>query len=187
MIISPMIILELNKKHNIIENLSEREMHPEGLGFDIRIGEVFSISGEGFLGVTDRKSPNESKIADIKKDKGIILFPKAYVLVKTIERFNIPAEKIEVNGEKMLLMPHVFPRSTLQRAGILLIATKTDPGYNGELTFALSNISRCRFKLELGARIANIVFYGAIGELSREYSGQWKDGRVAAVKKEKMN
>lgn len=190
MIVSSRKILELNEKHNLIENLSSRELeNPEGVGFDLRAGEVYKLEGEGFLGVTERKSPEIVKVADIKTgDKELVLKPGDYVLVKTMEKVNVPGEKISIDGEKERhLMIDVYPRSTLQRCGIYFRGTKTDPGYFGELTFALANLSSCNFKLELGARFANIVFKQVIGDLSRAYEGQWKGGRVATSEKEKQN
>jgi dUTP pyrophosphatase len=190
MIISTLKVLELNKKHNLIENLDEREIqNPEGVGIDIRAGKVYQIIGEGFLGVTDRKSSDTEKIADIEKgDKEIIMKPGDYVLVKTIEKFNVPAEKIEIESgtNPMYLSLHVYPRSTLQRCGIYLMATKTDPGYTGELTFALANLGNKPFRMELGARFANIVFMQVVGEIQRAYEGQWKGGRVSTGGVEKQ-
>ncbi|MBU3913263.1 MAG: hypothetical protein KKB21_04855 [Nanoarchaeota archaeon] len=189
MIISAAKILELNEKHNLIENLSEREMNnPEGVGFDLRAGEIFKISGEGYLGVVDRKSPEIEKIADLKNgDKEIVLKPGEYILVKTIEKVNLPGEKIDIDGTNSLMMIDAYPRSTLQRCGVYFRATKTDPGYSGELTFALANLSCCPFRLELGARFANIVFKQVLGDLSRAYCGQWNNGRVATETREKQN
>jgi deoxycytidine triphosphate deaminase len=135
MIISPMIILELNERYNVIENLSERELkNPEGLGFDIRVGEVYKISGNGLLGVTERKTPDSILIASVSSGhKGVIIKPNGFVLVKTMEKLNIPSKAININGQDMLLVPLAYPRSTLQRSGITLLVAKTDPGYLGEL------------------------------------------------------
>lgn len=190
MILSTKTILELNRKYNLIENLSEREQtNPEGVGIDVRVGEIFRLKGRGYLGVIERKTPNTTKIADIKKgDKTVILKPGDYVLVKTIERVNLPASKVAIQkGMKALLMLDAHPRSTLQRSGIYFMGTKTDPGYSGELTFALANLSSNPFKLELGARIANLTFEQVIGDIFRSYGGQWRGGRVATRRKEKQN
>ncbi|MFC1750066.1 hypothetical protein ACFL2V_14800 [Pseudomonadota bacterium] len=188
MIISPKKILELNKKHNIISNLCDRELNnPEGAGFDLRVGEVYEISGEGFLGVTERDTPKIKKIADIKTHKGITLKPGAYVLVKTIEEVNLPKDPIEINSKKALLAQDFYPRTSLQRSGIILLSGKTDPGYHGPLTLALKNLGPCNFKLELGARFANAVFRTMEGPLARKYEGQWKGGRVATKGKETQN
>jgi deoxycytidine triphosphate deaminase len=190
MIISAKKVLELNKKHKLIENLCEREHNPEGVGFDVRVGEVYKIWGAGFLGIENRKTPDIEKVADIKQnDKKIMLKPEEYVLIKTIEKVNLPAKKIVVEkGKKPIyLMLNVYPRSTLQRSGILLLATKTDPGYFGELTFGLKNIANDTFEFELGARVANLVFEGVLGDLSKSYEGQWKGGRVGTEGFEKQN
>src|SRR5208282_6037788 len=101
-------------------------------------------------------------IADIKKgDKEVILKPNDFVLVKTMEKVNLPGEKIVVEEGKppVLIMQDAKPRSTLQRCGIYFMGTKTDPGYSGELTFALKNVGDSPFRLELGARFANIIFH----------------------------
>ena len=182
MIISARKVLELNEKYGLIENLAERERNPEGLGIDIRAGEVFRLEGKGFLGVEERSTPEIRKLEGQK----IILKPGDYVLVKTMEKVSLPAEKIDIDGERVFLMLDVYPRSTLQRSGIYLMATKTDPGYHGELTFAMANLGGVPFELEIGARIANLVFKQAKGDLSRSYGGQWKGGRVSTQGREKQ-
>ena len=95
MIISASKIIELNEKYSFIENLAERELNPEGVGIDIRAGVIYRLKGKGFLGVDERDTPDIEIIADINQgDKKVILNPGDYVLVKTIEKINIPGEKI---------------------------------------------------------------------------------------------
>ncbi len=191
MIISPKKILELNQKYNLIENLSERESkQPEGVGFDIRVGEIYSMSGSGYLGIEERRTPDIKKVADIKNgDKKFVLQPGDFVIVKTIEKVNLPSEKVvvEEGKEPTLIMIHIYARSTLHRSAIHFMGTKTDPGYSGELTFALANMGKSKFELELGARIVNIVFMQVIGDMHRAYEGQWKGGRVSTSGTEKQN
>src|SRR3989344_5665427 len=88
--LSAVKILELNETYKLIENLSERELNnPEGVGIDIRVGEVYAIEGDGFLGVTERKMPDTKKIASILDgDKEVTMKPGDYLLVKTMEKFN---------------------------------------------------------------------------------------------------
>ncbi len=189
MIISPEKVLELNKKYKLIENFDEREKNPEGVGIDLRVGEIYKPIGNGFLGVKNRKTPEIEKVADIKsKNKRFVLKPHEYVLVKTVEKVNAPIEKVALEkGKKPVhIAYHIYPRTTLHRSGVLLIATKGDPGYAGELTFGLANLSDNDFELEMGARIANVIFIEVHGELSRAYGGQWKGGRVAAKKLERQ-
>lgn len=187
MIISNQKVLELNKRYNLIENLSLRETeNAEGVGLDIRAGEFYDLKSKGFLGVANRKSPDIEK-AEVEIN-ALTIRPYEYLLVKTMEKFNLPAEKVKFDDklEPMYLAMHVYPRSTLQRCGIMLIATKTDAGYSGELTFGMVNLGGQDFEIELGARIANVVFMPVIGEIRRAYEGQWKGGRVSTGGVEKQ-
>lgn len=190
MILSAVTILELNQKHQLVQNLSEREeQNPEGLGLDLRLGEVYKLQGEGFLGVTERRTPDIEKIADVDNDKQVTLNPGDYVLTTTIETVSSPGEKIRIPGikETVYLLPMIFPRTTLQRSGLMLRATKTDPGFSGKLTFGLYNAGPSAVTIELGARFVNLVFSTATGNLSRTYEGQWQGGRVAAEEMETQN
>jgi deoxycytidine triphosphate deaminase len=187
MIISAKKVLELNEEHKLIENISEREFNPEGVGIDVRVGKVYRMKGQGFLGVIERASPDVEKIADIDEGKGcVILNPGDYVLVKTIEKINLPSESIIIDSKSVHIMQDVYPRSILHRSGVQFIGTKTDPGYSGEMTYALKNIGNCPFKLELGARIANVIFKMVEGGLARSYGGQWQGGRVSTGGREKQ-
>ncbi len=67
----------------------------------------------------------------------------------------------------------------------MLITGATDPGYFGELTFAMCNMGKCDFRLEMGARIVRMVFF-EVGEVFSQYRGQWKGGRVTTDGKEKQ-
>ena len=59
MILGPSKLLELVRKKKLVENLAKRELtNPEGAGFDLRLGEVYKISGSAFLGETHRKTPS---------------------------------------------------------------------------------------------------------------------------------
>jgi len=163
-------LLKLVKEDKLVENLCSRELeNPEGAGFDLRVGEIFKIKeGEAFLGETERKTPETESIAKYGKDKHIILKPGEYVSVKTMEKINLPAN-----------IAAIFrPRSTLQRCGINLITATASPGYSGELTFGMCNLGKNTLKLELGARIAHIIFFNTSENIS-EYRGQWQNGRVS--------
>lgn len=160
----------LVKEQNLVENLCQRELdNPEGAGFDLRVDEVFIIEGgESYLGENERKTPRAGLIAKYEKDKDILLKPGDYVLVKTIEKVNQPAN-----------IGAIFrPRSTLQRSGIALFTAMSSPGYSGEFTFGMKNVGNNNFRLELGARIVHIIFFKT-GENVSEYRGQWQGGRVS--------
>lgn len=178
MILSPKILLDLVKKKKLVENLSERELtNPEGTGFDLRLGEVFKISGKAFLGETHRQTPDVTsvKVYDPKKTSSIKIKPGDFYLVKTIEKINLPINLSAV----------IIPRTTTFRSGIFIRTGPIQPGYSGELTFGLKNEGPVTVEIEMGARFVHLVFHEIKGKGS-QYRGQWQGGRVAATKREKQ-
>ena len=168
------MIIGTDVARNFVEGLCKRDSeNPEGAGFDLRVGEIFKIKNDGFLGVEERKTPDSFSVAKCGKDKEYVLKPDDYVLIKTMEKVKLP--------ENVVMF--TFPRGTLQRNGVLLLSSKTDPGYEGELVYGLKNLGQCDFRLELGARVAHVIFLEVKGK-SSNYRGQWKGGRVTTEKRE---
>jgi deoxycytidine triphosphate deaminase len=163
-------LLKMVREKKLVEDLSDRELNnPEGTGFDLRAGEIFRIrEGEAFLGETERYTPEVESIAKYGKDKSVTLKPGEFVLVKTIEKVNLPSD-----------IAGIFrPRSTLQRCGVALSTSTANPGYSGELTFGMCNLGKNNFRLEMGARFVHILFFRTSENVST-YRGQWQGGRVS--------
>ena len=178
MILGVKELLKLVKTKNLVENLSERELkNPEGAGFDFRIGEIYEISGKGFLGIEERKTPKVKLVAkyNSKKKKSFVFKPGRYYLMKTIEKVNTP--------ENILIL--FRPRSTLYRSGMMIFTGNVSPGYKGELIFGIANLSQSEIKIELGARVVHAMFFEVKGKTNL-YRGQWQGGRVSTKKKEKQ-
>lgn len=171
-------LLQLVKEKKLVEGLCDRELTaPEGAGFDIRIGELYKIKGEGFLGVDERKTPEMELVAryqDGKKEK-VTLDPRVYYLMKTVERVNMPEDILAIST----------PRSTLFRSGVYIFGGQVPPGYCGELSMGIYNFRKEPFILEMGARVLHIMFSQVSGK-SNLYRGQWQGGRVTTKKKEKQ-
>ena len=178
MILGVKKILKLVKEKKLIENLSERELkNPEGAGLDLRIGELYEISGSGLLGIEERKTPEIKLVAEFnpKKKNSFYFKPGRYYLMKTVERVNTP--------EDILIL--FTPRTTIFRSGMMLFTATCSPGYCGELTFAICNLGPCEVEIEMGARVAHAMFFKVEGETNL-YRGQWQGGRIATNKKEKQ-
>lgn len=170
---------ELIKETNLVENLCERELNnPEGAGFDLRLGEIYELAGDGFLGVEERNTPAVKLAAKHNPEKNekenyFIFEPGKYYLVKTMERVNLP----------VTLSGIIFPRTTMFRSGLGLFNGIVQPGYSGELTFGVCNLGKSNIKISFGARIVHITFHEVLGA-GNQYRGQWQGGRVATEGKE---
>lgn len=178
MILGPKTLLQLVKTKKLVEGLSERELtNPEGAGFDLRLGEVYKITGKSFLGVTERKTAGINLVKKYREGekRSITLKPGDFFLVKTIENVNVPQN----------LTGNIKPRSTLYRSGLFLRSGNVAPGYCGGLTFGLKNEGPIPVTIEMGSRIVHIQFEEVKGGGSM-YRGQWQGGRVTAKKKERQ-
>jgi len=178
MILGPKLLLKLVKTKKLVEGLSDRELtNPEGAGFDLRLGEVYKISGTAFLGETHRKTPEIKLIKkyDQKKASSLKIKPGDFYLVKTIEKINLPIDLSAV----------IIPRTTTFRSGIFIRTGPIQPGYQGELTFGLKNEGPVTVTIEMGARFVHLIFHEIKGGGS-QYRGQWQGGRVTTKKKEKQ-
>lgn len=178
MVIGVKELLELVKNKKLVENLSERELqNPEGAGFDLRIGELYEISGQGFLGVEERETPEMKLIAkyDPAQKTEARLKPNAYYLMKTVEDVNMTEDLLAI----------MTPRSTLFRSGVYIFGGQVPPGYKGGLNMGIYNFRDTDFRLEMGARVVHIMFFQVEGE-SNLYRGQWQGGRVTTEKIEKQ-
>ncbi|MFH1894931.1 MAG: hypothetical protein ABH813_03470 [Patescibacteria group bacterium] len=171
-------LLQLVKEKKLMEGLCERELTaPEGAGFDIRIGEIYKLKGKGFMGVTERETPEIELVAKYKKGKvvKVTLDSGMYYLMKTIEKVNMPQDLLAI----------FTPRSTLFRSGVYIFGGQVPPGYCGELSMGICNFRKEPFLLEMGARVLHIMFSEVKGD-SNLYRGQWQGGRVTTKKKEKQ-
>ena len=175
------------KKQKLVEGLGERELkNPEGVGVDLRLGAIFKIvSGGAFIeadgkqGLGKRRGVKTELVAEFKKSKRkqaeVVIKPGEYYLASTLEIINTPKD----------LMPVVFPRTSLFRAGLLLLNSKTDPGYKGTLTMGFKNLFEFEVKLQMGARICNIVFFKIEGQ-TVSYRGQHQGGRISPHEQEQQ-
>ena len=176
MILGPQKLLELVKEIKLVECLSDRELtNPEGAGFDLRLGEVYKISGDAFLGETERKTADIELVQEYKEGekRTIVLKPGDYFLVSTIEKVNMP----------IYLTANFKPRTTTFRSGLFLRTGNVAPGYSGKLTFGLKNEGPIEVTIEMGARFVHMQVEEVLGD-GAQYRGQWQGGRVAATKKE---
>lgn len=68
-------------------------------------------------------------------------------------------------------------RSTLFRCGLTLHTGIANPGFSGPLYFGLANLGEIPVEIEMGARIASVIFMQVKGKPVNAYRGQWQGGR----------
>jgi len=179
MILGPKKLLSLVKKIKLVEGLAERELKtPEGAGFDIQLGEVHKLDGgTAYLGITHRETPKIKTVAiyNSKKITSYKIKPGEFVLLSSIEKFNIPLN-LTVNFK---------PRTTTFRSGLILRTGNVAPGYSGKVTFGAFNAGSIPITMELGCRFAHAQFFKVEGG-GTQYKGQWQGGRVTTKKREKQ-
>jgi len=157
MVLSSFAIKELlESKRLIIEPLDPDQIQPASI--DLRIAdEILIAKGEEI---------NFGKEPEYEKRKGdVILPPKTHVLVRTIERVELPND---VGGMVKL-------RSSLSRIGVMLNnAGWVDPGFKGTLTLSVFNPNDSHVKIKVGTRFFQLVLLRLDRE-SEGYAGKYLD------------
>lgn len=179
MILGHSELKKLVKSHNLVANLSERELkNPVGCVYDLRIEKVYSLKGKAFIGIEERETPDliEEESFNPKKRSSFIFKPGKYYLTKTMEEINLP-ENIAA----------VFkPRTTTFRSGLVVRTGIADPGYHGTLYFGVINQGNVPVEMEMGARYIQMYFHEIKGKAVHTYRGQWQGGRSTTKGREKQ-
>ncbi len=171
-------LLHLIRNKNLIQGLDEKDINIEGCGIDLRIGELYEMEkGDGFIHRDTRKTPEYKLVARFKKGKSqkIKLEPGRFYVAKTAEIINTPDNLFGI----------FIARGTFFASGILVLGFRVDPGYKGNFRFHLVNIGGRNFEIEMGARIANMIFL-QVGGKTNPYQGQWQGGRAYIKEEEKQ-
>jgi dCTP deaminase len=117
--------------------------------------------------------PDLTEMVTVGEEEAFILHPGEFVLGQTLEWVELPDD----------LVARLEGKSSLGRLGLLIHSTAgyVDPGWRGNLTLELSNVSNLPIALYPGMRIGQISFltlssaverpYGSPG-LGSKYQGQ---------------
>ena len=117
-------------------------------GFDMRLAEVARFAGVGTIGIenADRVLPAIESI-EPDADDWLHLEPGAYHIVYA-ETVRLPKN----------LMAFARPRSSLGRSGVSLHTSVWDAGYSGRSTSLMVVYNPDGFRVQIGARVAQLVF-----------------------------
>jgi dCTP deaminase len=130
-----------------------KEEHIGSCSIDLRLGNQFRVFKHAEVTHVDPREGLRNDIMDLvvkRDDESFIIHPGEFVLGSTIEYVKIPKH----------LVARLDGRSSWGRLGIIIHSTagSVQPGYEGQLTLEIANISKVPVKLWPGSRICQITF-----------------------------
>ena len=115
---------------------------------------------------------------DLRVSKTVVLKPKHYVLVATLETVEL--------GVNVAAFLHI--RSSLAREGVIGSFAVVDPGFCGQLTLNLHNVGNKEVILTEGERIVQIVFHKLGTAAQKGYNGSYQNSKgVVSSRRNKPN
>ncbi len=157
----------------VIEPYDPGDLQPSSVDLHLdRSFRVFRNNRYPYIDVRQAQ-PDLTEMVTVGEDEGFILHPGEFVLGQTLEWVELPDD----------LVARLEGKSSLGRLGLLIHSTAgyVDPGWRGNLTLELSNVSNLPIALYPGMRVGQISFlvlsspverpYGSPG-LGSKYQGQ---------------
>lgn len=136
-------------------------------------GEIRKKMAEGSLVI---KPFNEDSLQpasyDLRAGRDAIIPPKTFELVGSLEYVEM---SLDVAGI-------LRTRSSYARKGLILGGGFVDPGFRGNLTLCLSNMSEKELKLKRGERIVQMLLF-QVKAPSGTYKGTYQDSKGAVGSK----
>ena len=153
----------------LVEGYSHLSEQLQPNGFDLTLKGVSIYSTPGYLG----RLPHQRVVSSLKEisgdEEGVLhLVPGPY-LVTFNEIVNLPNH----------LMALGLPRSSLLRSGVSVHTAVWDAGYSGRSEAMLAVYNPEGFRLELGARIVQLVFLPLNRPVSEGYRGAYQGENLA--------
>ena len=157
----------------VLDPYDESLVQPASI--DVRLDRYFRLFDNHKYPHIDPSSaqPDLTRLVEVEDGEAFVLHPGEFVLGSTVERIALPDD----------LAARVEGKSSLGRLGLLTHATAgfVDPGFDGHVTLALSNVATLPLMLWPGMKIGQFCFlrmtspaehpYGSAGPGSH-YQGQ---------------
>ena len=152
---------EIKNGRIIIDPYSPRDVQPASV--DVHLSNkilVFNNSSAPYVDLR-LEIPDLTSEIIIPDDKPFILHPGEFVLGSTLEKISIPND----------IVSGIEGKSSLGRIGLMIHSTAgfIDPGWRGNLTLELANVSRLPITLYFGMRIGQISFARLTTEVDNPY------------------
>lgn len=157
MVLSDIKIRELATHKGLLEPFEENRL--QAVSYDISSGNIAMVYQSLDVAV-DLRNKNQVEQAMRKVDitKGYHIKPGEYLLVKTKEKFAIPAN----------LTAHVRPRTTFTKFGLVISDQHMNPNFKGYLYLGLYNATPNIIDIYPDLIVAQMVFEEVSGDISEE-------------------
>ena len=142
------------------------QLQPNGV--DLRLERVERLVSAALLGAADATREPAAREEVAADGRGWWdLRPGPYVITYR-EKVNLPND----------LMALIRPRSSLLRSGVTLHGAVWDAGYSGRGEGLLSILNERGYRVQRGARIAQLVFFRLSSSTSQGYAGRYQGENV---------
>lgn len=142
------------------------QLQPNGV--DLRAERVQRLTSPALLGVADAvREPAGREDVKADDDGWWDLHQGAYVITYR-EKVNLPPT----------LTALVLPRSTLLRSGVTVYGAVWDAGYSGRGEGLLAVLNGRGYRLQRGARVAQLVFFRLSSATVDGYAGRYQGENV---------
>lgn len=140
----------------------DAQIQPNGV--DLTLAEVRAFKGQGCIAVSnnDRILPDLEPV--IPDGDGFFDLQQGSYHVTYNEVVSLPAG----------LMAFGRPRSSLNRSGVTIHTAVWDAGYTGRSTSLLQVVNPAGFRLQVGARVMQLVFVRLESAAEQGYSGAYQ-------------
>jgi dCTP deaminase len=153
------LMREMKAGRLVIEPFDPDLVQPASI--EVTLGRQFRIANPHQYGVVDSTDPPPSLMELVEPIAGLMLHPGEFALGTTVERVEIgPCLSAQVSG-----------KSSLGRLGLIIHCTAgfIDPGFQGQVTLELSNVSTLPILLKPGMRIAQLNIFRMSSPTKRPY------------------
>lgn len=163
-ILSDKEILELLRgKERMITDFIDLECQIQPSGFDLTLRSAAEICTPGTLGKSKKRIL--PTLREVKRVGSHLKLGQGSYVVRYNEHVSLP--------------PHVaglvLPRSSLMRMGVTLHTAVWDPGYRGRGVGLLLVHNTHGVRIEVGSRIAQMIFMKTSKKPARRYKGAYQD------------
>lgn len=157
MVLSDCEIKKLVEQEHILEPFDEHKL--QAVSYDITSGSVVQVYQRLNQAISLKdKQQIQTATDEVSIIDGYHIKPGEYILVKTKETFNMPAN----------LTAHIRPRTTFTKIGLILSDQHMNPGFKGHLYLGLYNATPNTIDIFPGLSIGQMVFETIQGEISPE-------------------